>query len=164
MEALKKFTEHFGDYGKEVMKLGNLGNRVCTYIFAGFVELCMLCPINRIISESDAYIYFVIVVAWAALAANFYINHYVVQSEEGKRVTIYQKLTYIPVARKTIQEALLKRLLRYIGITTIIAVILQGSMPLLICNESIWQNLLCAIIIISVIPFVTGLLLIYPRR
>lgn len=164
MEALKKFTEHFGDYGKEVMKLGNLGNRVCTYIFAGFVELCMLCPINRIISESDAYIYFVIVAAWAALAANFYINHYVVQSEEGKRVTIYQKLTYIPVARKTIQEALLKRLLRYIGITTIIAVILQGSMTLLICNESIWQNLLCAIIIISVIPFVTGLLLIYPRR
>lgn len=164
MEALKKFTEHFGDYGKEVMKLGNLGNRVCTYIFAGFVELCMLCPINRIISESDAYIYFVIVAAWAALAANFYINHYVVQSEEGKRVTIYQKLTYIPIARKTIQEALLKRLLRYIGITTIIAVILQGSMTFLICNEFIWQNLLCAIIIISVIPFVTGLLLIYPRR
>lgn len=164
MDALKKFTEHFGDYGKEVMKLGNLGNRVCTYIFAGFVELCMLCPINRIISESDAYIYFVIVAAWAALAVNFHINHYVIQSEEGKRVTIYQKLTYIPVARKTIQEALLKRLLRYIGITTIIAVILQGSMTLLICNESIWQNLLCAIIIISVIPFVTGLLLIYPRR
>lgn len=164
MDALKKFTEHFGDSGKEVMKLGNLGNRVCTYIFAGFVELCMLCPINRIISESDAYIYFVIVAAWAALAANFHINHYVVQSEEGKRVTIYQKLTYIPVARKTIQEALLKRLLRYIGITTIIAVVLQVGMTLLVSPQYVWQNLLYAVCVMGVMPFVVGLLLIYTRR
>lgn len=164
MEALKKFMEHFGDYGKEVMKIGNLGSRICTCIFAGVVELCMFCPINLIISENDTYMYFVIVAAWPVIAVSFHINHYVIQSEEGKSVTIYQKLSYVPVDRKTIQEALLKRLLRYIGITTIIAVILQGSMTLLICNEYIWQNLLYAIGLISVLPFVTGLLLIYSRR
>lgn len=164
MEALKKFEEHFGDYGKEVMKMGNLGNRVCTYIFAGFVELCMLCPINLIISESDAYIYFVILAAWAALAVNFHINHYVIQSEEGKSVTIYQKLTYVPVDKKTIHKLLLQRLWRYIGITTIIAVVLQVGMTLIICPQYVWRNLLYTIGMIVVTPSAIGLLLIYPRR
>lgn len=164
MEALKKFTEHFGDYGKEEMKPGNLGNRVCTWIFAGFVELCMLCPINLVISESDAYIYFVILAAWAALAVNFHINHYIVQSEEGKSVTIYQKLSYVPVDRKTIRKLLLQRLWRYIGITTIIAVVLQVGMTLILCPQYVWRNLLYAIGLLAVTPSAIGLLLIYSRR
>lgn len=164
MEALKKFTEHFGDYGKEEMKPGNLGNRVCTWIFAGLAELCMFFLIDTIITENDSYVYPVIVTAWAALAVNFHINHYVIQSEEGKSVTIYQKLTYVPVDKKTIHKLLLQRLWRYIGITTIIAVVLQVGMTLIICPQYVWRNLLYTIGMIVVTPSAIGLLLIYPRR
>lgn len=164
MEALKKFTEHFGDYGKEEMKPGNLGNRVCTWICAGLAELCMFFPIDTIITENDSYVYPVIVTAWAVMAVLFEMNHYVVQSEEGKSVTIYQKLAYVPVDRKIIRKLLLQRLWRYIGITTIIAVILQVGMTLLICPQYVWQNLLYAISMIVVTPSAIGLLLIYSRR
>lgn len=164
MEALKKFVEHFGDYGKEEMKLGNLGNRVCTWIFAGLAEMTMFAPINLIISKKEDYLYVVFVTVWAAMAVNFHINNYVVQTEEGKRVTVYQKLAYVPIDRKTIQKMLLKRLLRYIGITTIIAVMIQGMMTLFVCPSSIWQNLLYAVGTIGVTPFIAGLLLIYIRR
>lgn len=164
MEALKKFMEHFGDYGKEVMKIGNLGSRICTCIFAGVVELCMFCPINLIISENDTYMYFVIVAAWPVIAVSFHINHYVIQSEEGKSVTIYQKLSYVPVDRKTICKTLLQRLWRYIGITTIIAVVLQLGMTLIICPQYVWRNLLYVIGLLAVTPSAIGLLLIYSRR
>ena len=164
MDALKKFTEHFGDYGKEVMKPGNLGNQVCVWIFAGIVELSMFFPIDSIISKSDFCSYFIIIAVWAVLAVNFEINHYVVQSEEGKSVTIYQKLTYIPVAKKTIRKALLRRLWRYIGITTTIAVVLQVGMTLLVCPQYVWQNLLYAFGVMGVMPFAAGMVLIYTRR
>ena len=164
MEALKKFVEHFGDYGKEVMALGNLGNKVCTCMFAGIAEITMFAPINFIISKEEDYLYFVFAIAWATLAVNFHINNYVVQTEEGKRVTVYQKLAYVPIDRKTIQKMLLKRLLRYIGITTIITVMIQGMMTLFVCPSSIWQNLLYAVGMIGVTPFIAGLLLIYIRR
>lgn len=165
MDAFKKFVEHFGDYGKEEMKLGKLGNRVCTCIFTGFYEMLMFAPINQLIADDDEpYIYLGIMAIWAAFGAYFAINHYVIQSEEGKGVTIYQKLTYVPADEKLVQKALVQRLLRYVGVAFIIALIIQGSMTLLICPAYIWQNLLYAVGLTGAIPFGTGLLLIYMRK
>lgn len=165
MNALKKFMEHFGDYGKEEMKMGNLGNRVCAWIFTGFYEVVMFAPINVVISGNDNfYVYLTILAIWAVVGAFFVVNHCVIQSEEGEGVTIYRKLMYVPVARRTIQKVLLQRLLRYVGIALIIAVIIQGSMTLLICPAYLWKNLLYAVGLTGAIPFGTGLLLIYMRK
>lgn len=165
MDAFKKFVEHFGDYGKEEMKLGNFGNRVCAWIFTGFYEILMFAPINLVIADNDElYVYIGIMAVWAAFGAYFAINHYVIQSEEGKGVTIYQKLTYVPADEKLIQKALVQRLLRYVGVALIIAVIIQGGMTLLICPAYLWKNLLYAVGLTGVIPFGIGLLLIYTRK
>lgn len=165
MDAVKRFVEHLGDYGKEEMKLGNLGNRICAWIFTGLYEMLMFAPINLVIADNDDfYVYFVIMPLWAIFAVYFAINHCVVQSEEGKSVTIYQKLMYVPVARKTIQKVLVQRLLRHMGITIAMTIIIQGGMTLIICPAYIWKNLLYAVGMMGVIPFGAGLLLIYTRK
>lgn len=163
MNAVKKFVEYFGDYGREEMKLGNGGNTVCSCIFAGIVEFAMFFPIRGSIWDGFST-YFIMMEIFAIIAVIFQIEHHLVQSEEGKTFTIYRKLAYVPVEKCAIQKELCRKLLKYVGITTIIAVFLQGVMTLLRCPQYIGENFLCAVVMMGVIPFGAGMLLIYIRK
>lgn len=165
MEALKKFVEHFGDYGKEVMALGNFGNKVLKWIFEGIVMLSMFFPIDSNLFEDNSGGYLIVVVTALSVATVlFEIQHYVIQHEEGKTVSVFQKLVYVPVEKKMIRKLLRRRLLRHVGIMVIFAAIIQVSMTLIFCPQYVWQNILYIVCTIGVTPFIAGLLLIYIRR
>lgn len=51
MESIKKFEEHFADYGKGTNGFGHLGYRILTCIFAGIMEMGMFFPIDIVIEK-----------------------------------------------------------------------------------------------------------------
>lgn len=164
MESIKKFEEHFADYGKGTNGFGHLGYRMLTCIFAGIMEMGMFFPIDIMIEKNKESMFFPIMMGvLSSVAAFCVISPYVVQREEGEGISIYKKLTYVPVAKKQIRKILMQKLLHYIGISMGFAVVQQVGMTLLVCPQYVWQNLLYAVSAAGVTPFVVGMICIYRK-
>lgn len=164
MESIKRFEKHFADYAKGMNGIGHLGYRILTCIFAGIMELTMFFPMDIVMEyDSDSMTLPIVVGVFGVIAAFFEILPYVLQQEEGESISIYKKLTYVPVAKRQIRKVLMQKLLRYVGISMGFAVVQQVGMTLLICPQFVWQNLLYAVSVAGVMPFIAGMICIYRK-
>lgn len=164
MESIKKFEEYFADYGKGTNGFGHLGYRILTCIFAGIMEMGMFFPIDIGIEKNKESMFFPLMMGVLSSVAVFcVISPYVVQREEGEGISIYKKLSYVPVEKRQIRKGLMQKLFRYIGISMGFAVVQQVGMTLIVCPQFVWQNLLYAVLVAGGLPVVVGMIQILIR-
>ncbi|MDO5293134.1 MAG: hypothetical protein Q4F05_10325 [bacterium] len=93
LEQVRQFDRTY----KQVEDYQFLMCRVVKYIFLPLGVGLMLFPL-----ESDTRIFLLYVVAMQSIARNFHLKPYMKVTEDGKLVSIYEKLKYLPITNDSI--------------------------------------------------------------
>lgn len=159
MEALKRFEEHFVKYGNNEDALGYLGYQISTWMVVAFLQIFIA---SSWVQNVGMHIVFECFISFCA--GYLFLAPYMIQLEDKRGVSIYKKLSYVPVGRKMIQKILIGRLLRYVRTATVVTVAVQVWVMLVVEQPKLWWNLSYAVVVAGVLPLLTGLIQIYWRK
>ncbi len=131
-EIIKKFYKDFLSW-----KADNVG----MWILAGMVEviygILMMIPLEELFKERQM---FGILLLVGMLGPYLYLLPYIIFSEERKQYRIYEKIKYLPVDKKMVQQIRVEKLIRFvIKIFPIMAALHLGMSFLTMHRLTIWN-------------------------
>lgn len=159
MEELKRFEEHFAKYGNDKDGMGALGYKIGAGLLVGFLQILMTAPAVRLRGTDIVVECFL-----SFYAGELFLTPYLIQQEDKREVSLYKKLAYVPVGRRRIQKLLISRLLRYVKTVILVTTAIQGFILLMVEQPKMWWNLPYAVLVVGVLPLLTGILRIYWRK
>lgn len=116
METVKAFDREW----KKNNSWAFLMNRMCCILFSVCGAGLMFIPVEK--NDLDSLVWSLILMSWAV---HFHITPYLKYAEEGREVSIYEKLKWMPVSRKDIFKVRREYLGKFCLRVGIAALILQ---------------------------------------
>lgn len=104
MEAVKTFDREW----KKHNSWNFLMYRVCCILFSGLGASLMFIPVEK--NDLYPFVWSLILLSWGL---HFHLMPYLRYTEEGREVSIYEKLKWMPVSRKDIYKVRREYLAKY---------------------------------------------------
>lgn len=147
MEKLRSMDQRFRIYGEDKSQLLD----GLYYVAIVVMELCMLFPKNDEFSVTT----FIAAVA-TGVAVRGAVSPRLYCMEEGKNISIYRKLRYVPLSKGTLRRYHWGILGRHLALTLIPALLLQmlGN-QLWHCWS--WENFFRLLLVVFILPLCMGL-------
>ncbi len=136
--------------------------KAARYFFEALLYVLFAMPLQEIKKEDRQMV--IIISLFLLIAVSLYLQPYLLIKEEGKTVSIYKKLSYLPVSNSDISKVRCKYLFKYLQKIGLCILCIQVIASIVFERQLLVYNILYPLIMVGIFAGIPGLGMIYSPK
>jgi len=132
------------------------------YFYEALLYALFALPLQEIKKDDKQIL--ILISLFLVVCVFFYLQPYLLIKEEGKTVSIYKKLSYLPVSNSAISKVRCKYLFKYIRKLGLCILCIQVIASIVFERQLLVHNILYPLIMVGIFAGIPGLGMIYSPK